>query len=263
MPERDKHPYLIREYLDRLRIQNKSASFNDYAERLAHLSKLRELLEGLSAAGYVSSEGPILLGANQQQLGTITWGPPDFVLLREDVLIHVYLVIGQPGELAPPQLQGVWNDLRENPSLSAVVVCWPDGDFPSIVIDSFAIRNYLERPAPLILPIDDLEPLAGAIGKFYTAQLVDWNLSSTALGFDSGQRIHELGDDLRDKIGKSVSSEKSRSYGIPEKAEALERLSSNDIQDLVEIVTSIVAKGDTSNRKLQELEELIERLSQS
>jgi hypothetical protein len=263
MPEDDKRPDLISEYLNRLRIEEKSGSFNEYAERLAHVAKLREVLEALTSAGYVSSEGPVLLGPYRQHLGATVWGPPDFVVLRDDVLIHVYLVIGQAGELTSAQLQGVWNDLRENPSLSAVVVCWPDGDFASAIIDSFAIRSYLERGAPLSLPSDDLAPLAVAIERFFEAQLVDWNLSSTSLGFDSAHRIQELGQELRNKILENVSAEKSRDYGIPEKVEALARISSADIQHLADAITSMIAREDTSTRRLQQLEDLIERLCQS
>ncbi len=262
MPENEKGPDLIKEYLSRLRVQAKSPSFDEYAERLTHLSKVRAILEDLTTKGYASSEGPSLLGAYEQHLGIVAWGPPDFVVLREDVLIHVNLVIGLPGELTPLQLQGVWDDLRENPSLSAVVVCWPDRDFVSVVIDSFAIRNYLERPAPLSLAAEDLTPLSDAIENFFRAQLVDWNLSSATLGFSSGHGIHELSDDLREKIHGYVSSEKSRNYGIPEKAEALAKVSSSDIQELVEMITSMIAKEDTSSRKLQELEDLIEKLCQ-
>src|SRR5207245_2747228 len=187
-------------YLSRLKIQAKSRSFNEYAERLTHLSKVRAILEDLNSKGYASSEGPSLLGAYEEPLGAVRWGPPDFVVLRDDVLIHVYLVIGRLGELTTPQLQGVWNDLRENPSLSAVVVCWPERDYVSVVIDSFAIRNYLERPTPLSLPAESLTPLADAIENFFRAQLVDWNLSSTTLGFSTGQRIRELSDDLLNKV---------------------------------------------------------------
>jgi hypothetical protein len=262
MPENERNPDLIKEYLSRLRIQTKSPSFNEYAERLAHLPVIRAVLEGLNSKGYSSSEGSSLLGVYEQPLGTVAWGTPDFVVLRDDVLVHVYLVIGPPGEITIPQLQGVWNDLRENPSLSAVIVCWPDRDYAAAVIDSFSVRNYVERVVPLSLPTDDLQPLAYAIEKFFQAQLVDWNLSPTSLGFSSSQRIHELGGDLRAKIHERISAEKSRNYGIPEKAEALGRVSSNDIQELVEVITSMVAKENTSSRKLQELEDLIEKLSQ-
>ena len=263
MPENEKRPDLIKEYLSRLRIQTKSPTFNEYAERLSHLPKIRAVLEALSIKGYSSFEGPSLLGGLERPLGTAGWGPSDFVVLREDVLIHVYLVIGRLGELTDTQLQGIWNDLRESPSTSAVIVCWPERDYASAVIDSFSIRNYLEHPTPLSLPVSDLDPLGDAIEKYFQAQLVEWNLSPTTLGLGSGQRIRELGDDLRDKINRNVASEKSRNYGIAEKAEALEKLSSNDVQELVAMITSIVAKEDTSNRKLQDLEDLIERLSQS
>jgi hypothetical protein len=262
MPENERNPDLIKEYLSRLRIQTKSPSFNEYAERLAHLPMIRAVLEGLNSKGYSSSEGSSLLGVYEQPLGTVAWGPPDFVVLREDVLIHVYLVIGSLGELTTPHLQGVWSDLRSNPSLSGVVVCWPDRDYAATVIDSFSIRNYLERPSPMNLPVDNLEPLADAIENFFQAQLVDWNLSPTGLRFSSSQRIHELSDDLRSKINERISAEQSRNYGIAEKAEALGRVSSNDIIELIEVITSMISKENTSSRKLQELEDLIEKLSQ-
>jgi len=262
MPEQDKRPDLIKEYLTRLRIQEKSQSFNEYAERLAHLSEVRAILENLSAKGYAASEGPSLLGAPDEPLGTAQWGPPDFVLLREDVLIHVCLVIGPIGVLTSAQLQGIWNDLRENPSLSGVAVCWPERDYPTVAIDSFTIRSLLERPVPVTLTADSLSPLSDAIDTFFRAQLVDWNLSPTSLSFSSGQRIRELGDALRDKIGKTVSSEQSREYEIPEKADALSRVSSSDIQELVETITSLLTKQDASSREFAELEDLIERLRQ-
>ena len=91
MAENDQKPDLIKEYLRRLRIQEKSGSFNDYAERLTHLSIVRDLLAGLSAKGYASSEGTTLLGIRERPLGKVSWGPPDFVVLREDVLIYMYL----------------------------------------------------------------------------------------------------------------------------------------------------------------------------
>lgn len=262
MPENEKRPDLIREYLNRLRIQTKSPTFNEYAERLSHLPKIRAILEDLDSKGYSSSEGPSSLGALEQPLGAGQWGPPDFIVLREDVLIQVCLIVGPLGKLTGAQLQGVWDDLRENPSLSAVVICWPEKDYASFVIDSFIIRSYLERPAPLNLTIDGLVPLGDAIEKFFQAQLVDWNLSSTALRLDPSQRIHDLSEDLRNKILENVSSERSRDFGIPEKAEALEGVSSSDIQELAQMITSMVATEDTSNPKLQELEDLIERLCQ-
>jgi hypothetical protein len=129
MAENDRKPDLIREYLRRLRIQDKSGSFNDYAERLTHLSIVRDLLSRLNMAGYACSEGANLLGTRERPLEIATWGPPDFVVLREDVLIHVYLVIGPTGELTAAHLQGIWSDLRENPGLSAVAVCWPGADY--------------------------------------------------------------------------------------------------------------------------------------
>ena len=113
MAESDQKPDLIKEYLRRLTIQEKSGSFNDYAERLTHLSIIRDILTRLSAEGYASSEGTTLLGTREQPLGTVSWGPPDFVVLREDVLIYVYLIIGPTGELTATQLQGVWTDLKE------------------------------------------------------------------------------------------------------------------------------------------------------
>jgi hypothetical protein len=261
MPEEQK-PDLIKEYLRRLKIQEKSGSFNDYAERLTHLSVIRDTLANLSAEGYASSEGSTLLGTREQPLGTVTWGPPDFVILREDVLIYVYLVIGPTGELTATQLQGVWTDLKENPALSAVATCWPEKGYPSAIVDSFTIRNYLERPAPLMLPVDALAPLPKAIEDFFQAQLVDWQVSTTSLQLGSSQRIRELSSDLRDKIRERLSSEKSRNYEIVEKVEALRRVSSTDIEELVEKITAMIAKENTSSRTLQELEELIESLCQ-
>jgi hypothetical protein len=106
----------------------------------------------------------------------------------------------------------------------------------------------------------DLVPLAGAIEDFFKAQLVDWKLSSTALQIGSGQRIRELSSDLRNEIRARISSEKSRNYEIIEKVEALGQVSSTDIEELVEKITEMIAKEDTSNRRLQELEDLIESL---
>jgi len=262
MAENEEKQGLIQEYLHRLKIQEKSSSFADYAERLAHLAALRDILERLNVRGYVSSEGAALLGAERQPLGTLRWGPPDFVVLREDVLIHVYLVVGPLGQLTATQLQGVWNDLRENSSLSAVAVCWPEKDYPSVVVDSFTIRNYLERPAPVSLSTEGMVPITDAINNFYGTQLVDWELSSTSLRFSSNQRMRELGADLLHKIQTIIESEKSRDYEIPEKVEALGLVSSGDIEELVRIITTMIAKEDTSNQRLQELEDLIENLSQ-
>jgi hypothetical protein len=262
MAENDQKPDLIKEYLRRLKIQEKSGSFNDYAERLTHLSIIRDILARLSAAGYASSEGTTLLGTREQPLGTVNWGPPDFIVLKEDVLIYVYLVIGPTGELTATQLQGVWTDLKENPALSAVATCWPEKGYPSSIVDSFTIRNYLERPSPLILPTDALTPLPKAIEDFVQAQLVNWQVSTTNLQLGSRQRIHELSSDLRDKIRERIASEKLRNYEIAEKVEALRRVSSTDIEELVEKITAMIAKEDTSSRSLQELENLIESLCQ-
>ncbi len=115
MAENDQKPDLIKEYLRRLKIQEKSGAFNDYAERLTHLSIIRDILASLSADGYASSEGTTLLGTREQPLGTVTWGPPDFVVLREDVLIYVYLVIGPTGALTAAQLQKITPHCRQSP----------------------------------------------------------------------------------------------------------------------------------------------------
>jgi hypothetical protein len=262
MAENDQKPDLIKEYLRRLKIQEKSGSFNDYAERLTHLSIIRDILASLSADGFASSEGTSLLGTREQPLGTVSWGPPDFVVLREDVLIYVYLVIGPTGTLTGTQLQGVWTDLKENPALSAVATCWPNEGYPTTIIDSFTIRNYLERPSPLILATEALAPLPKAIEDFFQAQLVDWHVSTTNLQIGSHQRIHELSSDLRDKIRERIASEQLRNYEITEKVEALRRVSSTDIERLVEKITAMIAKEDTSSRSLQELEDLIESLCQ-
>jgi hypothetical protein len=262
MAENDQKPDLIKEYLRRLKIQEKSGSFNDYAERLTHLSVIRDILGSLSAEGYASSEGTTLLGTREQPLGTVTWGPPDFVVLREDVLIYVYLVIGPAGALTAAQLQGVWTDLKENPALSAVATCWPEKGYPTAIVDSFTIRNYLEHPSPLILPKDTLASLPKAIENFFQAQLVDWQVSTTNLQLGSSQRIHELSSDLRNKIRERIASENLRNYEIAEKVEALRRVSLTDIDQLVEKITTMIAKEDTSTQRLEELEDLIESLCQ-
>jgi len=262
MAEESQKPDLIKEYLRRLMTQEKSGSFNEYAERLTHLSVIREILASLSAEGYASSEGTTLLRTREQRLGTVTWGPPDFVVLREDVLIYVYLVIGPMGKLSSSQLQGVWTDLKENPALTAVATCWPERDYPSAIIDSFAIRNYIERPAPLTIPPEALAPLPNAIENFFRAQLVDWQVSATNLQISSGQIVRELSSNLRDSIHERISSERLRNYEIAEKVEALRRVAPTDIDQLVEKVTSMIAKEDTSTRRLQELEDLIESLCQ-
>jgi len=260
MAEKDQKPDLIQEYLRRLKIQDKSESFDDYAERLTHLSVIRDLLASLTAKGYASSEGTALLGTREQPLGTVSWGPPDFVVLREDVLIYVYLVIGPTGELTPTHLQGISADLKENSALSAVATCWPEKNYPSALTDSFAIRNYLERPAPVTLDRETLAPLQEAIESFFRAQLVDWQLSTTNLRLGPSQRVRELASDLLDKIRANISTEKSRSYEIPEKLEALNKVSPEDIRELVEKITAMITKEDTSNRRLQELKDMLERL---
>lgn len=262
MAEMEQKPDLIKEYLRRLKIQEKSGSFNDYAERLTHLSIIRDILASLSPKGYASSEGATLLGTREQPLGTVNWGPPDFVVLKEDVLIYLYLVVGPAGELTATQLQGVSTDLKDNPALSAVVTSWPAESYPSAVIDSFTIRNYLERPAPLTLPPDELSTLPEAIDNFFRAQLVDWQLTATNLTLHPSQRMREMRSDLRDKITTSISSERSRGYEITEKVEALNQISPIEIEQVVEKITAMIAKEDTSNRRLQELEELFEQLCQ-
>ena len=261
MAEQEQKPNLIEEYLRRLAIQKKSASLNEYAERLAHLSALRELLTNLNAAGYASSEGAALLGASESTSLAPKWGPPDFVVLRDDVLIYLYLAIGPVGELTGAYLQGVWKDLRDNPALSGVAICWPDKDYSCVVIDSFAIRSYLERPTPVQVTREELVPLLGAIDTFFRAQLVDWNLSPSELQFSSRNRLHELGSDLREHLLKILLEEKLRIYEIPEKITALSRISSNDVEVLVERITGMIAKHDTSTQALQELQDLIEMLS--
>jgi hypothetical protein len=71
MPENEERPDLIKEYLSRLRIQTKSPTFNEYAERLSHLPKIRAVLVDLDTKGYSSSEGSSFLGALERPLGTV------------------------------------------------------------------------------------------------------------------------------------------------------------------------------------------------
>ena len=130
-----------------------------------------------------------------------------------------------------------------------------------MVIDSFAIRSYLERPTPVQLTREELAPLVSAIDIFFRAQLVDWKHSPSALQFRSRNGLHELGSDLREHLLKFLLEEKQRVYEIPEKITALNRIPSNDVEVLVERITGMIAKHDTSTQALQELQDLIEMLS--
>jgi len=261
MAKRDDRPDLIKEYLDRLKIQKKSSTVEEYSERLTHLSAVRSTLAELATKGFAVAEGPSFVSEAGEALSGPSLSPPDYVVVREDILLYVYVSLDQSRRISAEFAKGIWQALRDNPSLSAIVITWPGVRYPSICVDSFAVRNYLERSEPIDLSNENAAPLVETIEHFYAAQFVDWEIP---LGLNSEiqtSRVRGITDQLLQNLVQAFEVERTRSLGVPEKIEAQSRISSDDVARLTDKLLSLLRDEKLSRSSFQQLREYVESMT--
>ncbi|MGB7680782.1 MAG: hypothetical protein WBL70_03900 [Candidatus Acidiferrales bacterium] len=259
----EKEPDLLKEYLDRLRVREKSASVEEYSERLSRLSATRSLLTTLTTRGFIVSEGPTLLSSAAAPPPVGPLGLPDYVILKEDVLLYIYLSLTKNRAVSAAFLRAISDALRENPNLSGVLLVWPENDFASLAIDSFTVRNYLERTEPIDLSGEETAPLNEAVENFFNSQFVDWAVTPSIFDFGRGERIFHLADLLRENLRKGFEAEKARNLEIPEKIEALRLISPEDVNQILSKITAVLSQKEVKDRDLRDLEDLIESLAKT
>jgi hypothetical protein len=260
MGERENRPDLIKEYLDRLKVQDKSATVEEYSHRLTHLSAVRSILAELARKGFAVAEGPSFIDAAGEIPNVRSLAPPDYVVLREDVLLYMYLSVDEKREISTDFAKGIWEALRDNSSLSAVVVAWPGPEYPSICIDSFTVRNYLERKGPIDLSVEDASPLITTIERFYSAQFVDWDIPFGLGSTVQTNRVRGVTDQLFQNLVNAFEAEKARALGVPEKIEAQKRVSPEDVARLRDKLSEILLHEKLTRSDFQELREYIQSM---
>ena len=263
MPEKTPHSDALKEYLERLRIQQKSTSVDDYSARLAHLYGMRASLAELMSRGYDVAEGTSFIGPRSQVGGLRALAIPDYVVFKEDVLLYIYLQISTPQQILAESMQAIWQALRENPNLSAAVAVWPEEGYPSVCIDSFLARTFVERAEIINVPGEMVLPLADAIDQFFESQFTEWNLLSLAEDSRKGAPSEGISSQLRSKLEEAFIKERTRNLGIPEKVEAQQRITSIEVKQLLERVLALVGNESISPSAVAEFREYVDTLSKA
>jgi hypothetical protein len=261
MPKANDRPDLLKEYLDRLKIQEKSATVEEYSQRLTHLSAVRSTLAELTTKGFAVAEGPSFVGEAGEGLSVPSLSPPDYVVVREDILLYVYVSLDESRKISMEFAKGIWEALRDNPSLSAIVIAWPGVGYPSICVDSFTVRNYLERSGPIDLSTENAARLVTTVEHFYAAQFVDWEIP---LGINSGtqtSRVRGITDQLLQNLLQAFEVERARALGIPEKIEAQRRITPDDVAMLRDKLINLLRDEKLSRSSFQELREYVESMA--
>jgi len=260
MNERGKTPDLIKEYLDRVRIRGKSASVEEYAERLTLLSALREELSSLTTKGFFVSSGGSQIESLEAEGPRAPRVFPDYTVLRDDVLIYVNLELRHPPAITVELATVIWEALRENPNLSAVMLAWPGEKFPTICIDSFEVRRYLERGQSITIPETERRPLVISIEQFFDSQFVDWDLQQVQRGHSLNATARGIADEMHRQLVQAFVAEKERTLGLPEKIEAQQKISASDIERLTERIVDIMSQKKIADSSLRELRDFIASL---
>ncbi len=175
----------------------------------------------------------------------------------------MYVNIDEKRELSAEFAKAIWEALRENSSLSAVAVAWPGPAYPSVCIDSFAVRNYLERHGPIDLSGEDARPLVTAIERFYAAQFVDWDVPLGLGATVHTRRVRSITDEMLDNLLQAFDAEKSRALGVPEKIEAQKRVTNEDAARLRDKLLEILQHEKLTRSHFQELRDYIEAMTKS
>jgi hypothetical protein len=261
MTDAGSKPDLLKEYLDRISVRDKSADLKQYSLRLTHLSRLKTLLIGLCSEGFVIEEGPIVLkpGEEAEEPGVLYL--PDFGVLKEDVLFYVHLVVGPDLEIELPFAKALSDSLRSNPNLSALVIVWPGDQYLGVVIDSFSIRNYLERGNPINFSQDGPLPVLQAIKEFFSRQFVDWKVSEDSTFVGKGGTAARVADVIRNNLVKHFEFETSRALEIPEKAEAQKSISKGQIQEIGVEAANFIGEEKRTSKSLAKIDHLLDRLT--
>ena len=249
-------PDLIKEYLDRLRIREKSADLDEYTQRLTHLARLRVLLMGLTEEGFAIEEGHSVLGRTSDRR------TPDFLVLKEDVLFYVYLVLEPAAQVSRDDLSAMFDALRENQTLTAVVLVWATRDYPTLVVDTFSIRHLLDRPDQINLNNERLEPVLKAIKEAFSHQFVDWHLSgSTATWVNLKQEVATAWmSSIYSALARYLAQEKARVFEIPEKSSAQQFLSEPHLRKLADAILRFIETERPEGEAIDKLNKAIERL---
>jgi hypothetical protein len=255
-------PDLIKEYLDRVRARDRSTTLEEYSSRLIHLSTIKGLLSSLLSEGFIVEEGPTLLRSTGEPEPRVMLHLPDFVVTREDVVFYLYLSMGPHLRMGLPLGRALSDTLRSNPNLSAVVLAWPDGEYTSVVIDSFSIRNCLERADPVDLSLESAAPLLQAIRDFFTHQFVDWKLPEDVRVLRLGGGGAPLSEIFSNNLLESFRTEMSRAFGIREKTEAQESITLQDIEQIASKALNFIRAERVTRESFAEIDSLLERLKQ-
>jgi hypothetical protein len=253
-------PDLIKAYLDRIKAREKSPDLQEYTERIASLAKMKSLLAGLSTKGFVVEDGPSVLGdqGEDSQLGT-----PDFVVRREDVLFYVYLVLGSERTIDHDYAQAIFQALRRNLGLTAVILVWPTENFSSCEVDSYAIRRHLEKMGNISLSEERAAPLLETIETAFANQFVDWQVTA-ATGAELRNRKHlvsGLSDSIREALKHNLAEEKARNLSIPEKVIAQNAVSDRDIAELTDEILRILSSESEAETRLESLSLVVKKLA--
>ncbi len=244
-----------------MKVQDRSGGVEEYSRRLTNLSAVRSLLADLGKKGFAVSEGPSLIGGVGEVSAPSSLSPPDYVVIREDVLLYVYVSTRKERQLSADFAKGIWEALRENPSLSAVVIVWPGEGYPSICIDSFNARNYVERGESIDMSGEEAATLLTAIERFYASQFVDWEIPRNLNVPEQKSRVLGITDQLLKNLVDAFESEKARTLGIPEKIEAQARISGSDLEKLRNKLLELLSDEKLSRATFQELREYIQAMA--
>jgi hypothetical protein len=256
-PEPDRQ---LEEFLRRAKAEQKSSTLRDRADRLLHESVLRRLLASLSIDGFRVEEAlaPVSRRPGEQALA------PDFFVQKEDVLLDVYLVLNQPpATVARDFVRQLSDALNSNAALNAVVLVWPDSEYPAVVLDAFLIRTYLDDhtdPVPIRLAPS---PVVAAVKAFYYAQFLSWQIPEGLFSRIRPRGGADLEGAIRRLFARRVQEERGRRYEIPAKVRARDAVVARSFEAFVSYLLDALSRGSLDDETTDTLVQLIEQATSS
>ena len=256
-PEPDRQ---LEEFLRRAKAEQKSSTLRDRADRLLHESVLRRLLASLLSDGFRIEEAlaPVSRVQGEEALA------PDFILQKADVLLYVYLVLNQPpATVARDFVRQLSDVLNSNAALNAVVLVWPDSEYPAATLDAFLLRTHLDDPTDPVPIRLDLSPVADAIKAFYDAQFLSWHIPEGLFNRIHPREDADLEGAIRQLFARRVQDERGRRYEIPAKVHARDAVVARSFEAFVLFLRDALSRGSLDDETIDALVQLIEQVTSS
>lgn len=245
----------LSEFLDQLKVLDKTVSLREFKNRQVALDKARNLLSNLSEEGFIVEEGFLeIISPEGEKLGDYIREIPDFIIHKEDIKFSVFIDIEKDKYLID---RDKWKKISANfdeKAITSIILSWAKKDLKSCALDSFSIRKYAEvSDKEINFKGESFSLLSECIKEFYNMQFIEWEIPEKMEQLVT----HEIQISLQEMLSKYFQSYFSQlkkvKFIIPEKIQAQSLIKEHEFKKILDFFFELLSKEEleiADNRKI-------------